>query len=407
MATAATTFHFPNHVPLELRWDHSLGEFAHELDDPFLAVSRLHDGPDIFFARDASLERPAWVVTRHALQKEAFVDYEHFTSKGGSGLDQLLGNGLRLVPIDYDPPEQTAYRKIFNPFFTPREITAMEGPVRETCDRLIFSFEDRGGCEFIGDFAVPFPSYIFLSLVGMPIEEAAQFIEWEAGLLHGKTPEERMAAGLGVMHYLQGFIVEQRVKPTTELLKAIINSRVGDRPITDTEILGMLYTFYTGGLDTVYSTLSWIVRHLALDQDLQQHLRANLDLIPQTVDEFARAYSVVSTSRRVTKDIKFHGIDMREGDLVLLPLFLAGRDPQAWDNPHEIDLNRRPSALTFATGPHLCVGRHLAVRELRIALKSFLTRFENIHIPPGETYSYHTSPVYGIDRLPLAWTRRA
>jgi cytochrome P450 len=406
MATAAALTEFPDHVPPELRWDHSLREFAHELDDPFLAVSRLHKGPDIVFARDATQERPAWIVTRHALQQEAFVDYEHFSSEGGSGLGQMLGNDLRLVPIDYDPPEQTAYRKIFNPFFTPREIKAMEGPVRETCDRLIASFVDRGGCEFIEDFAVPFPSYIFLSLVGMPIEEAPQFIKWEEGLLRGETLEDRVAAGLGVMHYLEGFIEEQRVKPSTALVKAIINANVEDRPITDMEILGILYTFYTGGLDTVYSTLGWIMRHLALDQDLQRHLRANLDLIPQAVDEFARAYSVVSTSRRVAKDIDFHGVDMREGDLVLMPLFLAGRDPQAWDNPHEIDLNRRPSALTFATGPHLCVGRHLALRELRIAVESFLTGFENIHIAPGENYAFHTSPVYGINRLPLAWKRR-
>jgi cytochrome P450 len=404
--TSATSV-FPDHVPPKLRWDHSLGEFAHELDDPFLAVSRLHDGPDIFYGRDTGHEIPAWVITRHALQQEAFVDWKHFSSQGGTGLGQMLGRDFRLIPIDYDPPEHTAYRRILNPFFTPKAMKALEGPVRETCDRLIAKFEARGSCEFISEFANPFPSYVFLSLVDMPVEEAPQFLAWEEGLLRGKTIQDRVAAGLGVMHYLQEFIRKQRVNPTTELLAGIVKSEVAGRPISDDEILGMIYTLYLGGLDTVYSTLGWTMRHLARNPSLQEQLRANLDLLPQAVDEFARAYSVVSTKRVVTMDFTFHGVHMRKGEIVLMPLFLSGRDPKAWENPHEIDFNRRPSALTFASGPHVCVARHLALREMRIALESFLTRFENIRVPPGETYSYHTSPVYGVDRLPLVWTRTA
>jgi cytochrome P450 len=407
MATAATKFAFPDHVPPALRWDRSLREFAHELDDPFLAVSRLHEGPDIFYARDASQERPGWVITRHALQQEVFIDFEHFTSAGGSGIDKLVGDNFRLVPIDYDPPVQISYRQILNPFFTPKAVNAMEGPVRETCDRLISEFENKGGCEYIGDFAVPFPSYIFLSLVGLPLDEAPKFVEWEARLLRGKTFEDRADAGRAVFNYLHNFVQEQRARPSTELLKAIIAAQVDGRPITDIEILGMLYTLYAGGLDTVYSTLGWIMRYLTRDQALQQKLRADPGLLPQAIDEFDRAYSVVSTNRRVAKDVTFHGVTMRKGDLVLMPLFLSGRDPQTWKNPHEIDLDRRPNALTFATGPHICVGRYLARREMRIALESFLTRFDKIHIAPGENYSYHTSPVYGVDKLPLAWSRAA
>ena len=99
MMIASTFSGFPDHVPPDLRWDHSLRDFARELDDPFLAVCRLHDGPDIFYARDMSQERPGWVITRHALQQEAFLDYEHFTSQGGSGLDQMLGVDWRLIRL--------------------------------------------------------------------------------------------------------------------------------------------------------------------------------------------------------------------------------------------------------------------------------------------------------------------
>ncbi len=403
MATVSAAIEFPDHVPEGLRWAHSLKEFVNQGDDPFLAASRLHDGPDIIYARDASQGRPGWIVTRHALQQDVFVDFEHFSSKGGIGLSELLGVDWRQVPIDYDPPEQVDFRKIINPFFTPKAVNALEEPVRDTCDRLIAKFGDRGGCEFIKEFAIPFPSYIFLSLVGLPIGEAPQFLAWEEQLARGEKMEDRIAAGKAIMHYLEGFIEEQRENPATDLVRAVLTASVGDRPISAGEIMGMLYTFYLGGLDTVYSTLGWMMRYLATDEDLQRRLRSDPALIPQAVDELARAYSVTTSTRMVTADFTFHGVEMRKGDLVLLPLYLAGRDPKAWENPHEIDIGRNAGALTFASGPHLCVGRHLARRELRIALESFLTRFEGIRIKPGETYAYHADVSFGVDRLSLVW----
>ena len=182
MATAAAAFTFPDHVPAELRWDHSLGDFAQIgndpfRDDPFTAISRLHDGPDIFYARDVSQGLPGWVLTRHDLIGEAFVDWEHFTSRNGSGINAMVGGDFHLIPIDTDPPDQIAYRRIINPFFTPKAVKALEDPVRDTCAMLIARFEDKGACEFIEDFGVPFPTYIFLSLMGMPQEQAPHVAE--------------------------------------------------------------------------------------------------------------------------------------------------------------------------------------------------------------------------------------
>jgi len=403
MATAAPEFAFPDHVPPELRWNHSLGEYAHDGDDPFLAVSRLHDGPDILYSRDVSQQIPGWIITRHALQQEAFTDWEHFTSEYGSGIDKLVGNDFRLIPIDYDPPEQVAFRRVLNPLFTPKVVRGVEDSVRATCDQLIDKFKNDGGCEFIADFAIPFPTYIFLALMGMPQDEAQKFLDWEAQMLRGATMQDRAMAALGVFEYLKGYIRQQREKPTSTMIEGIMASEISGEPVTDDQLLGIFYTLYVGGLDTVYSTIGWIMRHLALNPELQQTLRKNPELIEKSVDEFARAYSVVSTKRVVKQDVNFHGVEMKAGDIALMPLFLAGRDPHAWDNPHDIDLYRKPAALTFGTGPHLCVGRQLARREMRIAVESFLARFDNIRINPDIDYHFHTSPVFGVDSLPLLW----
>jgi cytochrome P450 len=116
-----------------------------------------------------------------------------------------------------------------------------------------------------------------------------------------------------------------------------------------------------------------------------------------------RAFGGATPNRTVAKDFTFHGVPMREGELVLLPTYLASRDPEAYENPDVIDIDRRSRSITFATGAHACLGIHLAKREIRIVIEAFLSRFKNIRIPKGESYAYHTGGVLGVDRLPLEW----
>lgn len=395
----------PDHVPAELRWDHSLSEFNSELDDPFIAASRLLEGPPLFWARDAVQGRPGWVIARHALLKEAFIDWERFSSEGGMDLTQMLGVDWNLNPVNIDPPRHTDYRRILYPFFTPQAINHMEAAVIETCDRLMAEFEDRDSCDFVQEFSIPFPTYIFLSLMGMPIEMAPQFFEWEQNLLRGTTMEARLAAGREILAYLERHLAQQRNKPSTPLMEAIISAKREGHPLKDGEILGMYYTFYLGGLDTVYATLGWSMRYIATRPDFQQFLRNNPERMHDAVLELLRMFSVVSTQRRVAKDINFHGVEMKANDLVVMPIFIACRDPEAYPNPHEADLDRKTSILSFGSGPHLCLGKHLATRELGIAIQRFLSRFGNIHIPEGESYAYHAGSTFNVDSLPLAWTK--
>jgi cytochrome P450 len=242
--------------------------------------------------------------------------------------------------------------------------------------------------------------------MGMPVEMAPQFFAWEQNLLRGVTMEERIATARAILAYLESHLAKQRVNPTTPLMEGIMSAWIDGRPLDDGEVLGMFYTFYVGGLDTVYATISWSLRYLAMRPEFQKYLRANLSALPRAVDELARLFSVVSTQRRVSEDFTFHGVEMRKDDLVVMPIFIACRDPRAYPNPHEVDLERMTPTLAFANGPHTCLGVHLARRELRIAIETILTRFENIHIPAGESYAYHAGPTFNVDRLPLAWTRR-
>jgi cytochrome P450 len=94
---------------------------------------------------------------------------------------------------------------------------------------------------------------------------------------------------------------------------------------------------------------------------------------------------------------------MRKGDHVLMATFAANCDPHAYTDPHTVDIGRKPRLLTFAAGPHLCLGLHLARRELRIVVAAFLERCRNIRLVPGEKFECHTGGTWGVDRLMLAW----
>lgn len=392
----------PSHVPEKLFWDHSYDEFAAEGDDPYLAVSRLHEGPGIVWARDAFYGEPGWVITRHDFVREAFLDPEHFSSDRQNL--KMLGVDWKLIPLELDTPEHHHYRKLLNPWFTPAKVNELNDTVKQICDSLIAGFESSGGCEFAGDFAEKFPSYVFLDMMGLPKEMLADFLQWERGMMQPHDPAGRLSSMQAVLNYLDQFVREQMENPGTELLRGLVSANYRDeRKLSKDEILGICYLLYVGGLDTVFSTLGWTFRHLATDQALQHRLRNNPQEITQAVDEFTRAFSVSNTHRHVKKDVIFQGVEMTAGEIVRLSTPAAGRDPRAFPNPHKIDIDRHPRHLAFATGPHICLGMHLAKRELRIVIDAFLKRFKNIRIPEGESYAYHTHGDFGVDRLPLVW----
>lgn len=393
----------PAHIPQELVWDRSYDEFTAEGDDPFLAVTRLHDLPPVIWATDASYGRPGWVCTRFDSVSGVFLDPARFSAERHGMIADLVGEPVRLNPIEIDPPAHHGYRRNLNPVFTPKAVAAMGDAVKATCDSLIAAFADKGRCDFVHDFAVPFPTYVFLDLMDMPRDLAQQFLDWEEDIMRAPDMMDRVKAGRGVYEYLKTFKDRQKENPTNDLNRAIVTGTFEGRPLNHLEMMGMYYVLYVGGLDTVYSTLGWIMRHLATHPEDQATLRANPELIGDAVEEFSRAFSVVNTHRQVSQDCEFFGAPLRAGDEIHLPISLANRDPSVFADPHRIDFTRKSRHINFGTGPHSCLGIHLAKRELRTVIEAFLSRFRNIRIAPGEKDSYHTGRTFGMESLPLVW----
>lgn len=393
----------PDHVPEALFWDHDFIEFAHELANPFEAICRLHDGPDIIYARNVS-RRPAWIFTRYADQQEVFVNHENFSvwSEDPARRPFEFG-GIRLNPNAYDPPQQRSYRRILEPRLTPSAVKKLEGEIRQLCRNLMKPLEGRKGCDFIGDFARFFPTTFFMNLVGMPLDRFEQFMEWERQFMQG-APNERESAVKNIIAFLEAHIEYLRAHPGDDLISLVIGSKIDGNPLCQDEIMGFCFLFYIAGLDTVLSSLGWHFRHVAGDHVLQTRMRDNPADSPKAVDEMLRAFGVSIQPRVVARDLVFKGIDMKKGDAVALPTCLAGRDPLQFENPHIIDIDRAtPRHLTFGSGNHLCLGRNLARLEICIVFEEFLSHFKNIRLADAAPPLWHGSGVMGLDRLDLAW----
>ena len=222
-------------------------------------------------------------------------------------------------------------------------------------------------------------------------------------LLHsGELPV--MQEGVrNVATYLRSVIAERKENPGNDLISHAIKSTVGGRKMTDDELLGYAFNFYIGGLDTVTANLGNFVRHLATNLDHQRQLRENPTQIRAAVEEFMRAFAAVTTYKICKKETEVCGVKIKVGDKVAMNTTLAGRDAQAYDNPHQVILDRNPRHVSFSTGPHNCLGVHLARRELRIGLEEILANLPEFRLDPSIPVKSQVGGIIQPRNLPLVW----
>jgi cytochrome P450 len=402
--SATWDFPVPSHVPPHLVRDWAFSTAPGALEDPFAALSVLYDGPDIFWSPRVRYGAPSWVVTRHDLICEITQDAETFSNWRQAGFSQLMGEDWDLIPLEKDGAEHGKFRTLMNPIFSPKEVARIEASVRQTAERLVDQLAAGTEGDLIEGLARPFPVSVFLSLMGLPEELTPQFLEWEEGLLHAKSDQQRVEAATAIRDYPSSVIAERRRRPTGDLVSFAVTSKIDGRPLSDEEIMGICYLLFVAGLDTVASTLGFIFKHLAENPDNQQLLRDEPELRTAAIEEFLRAYSVTTSNRLLTRDIDFHGVSMKAGDRVVICWALSGLDEREFADARRIDFRRQHVRhTTFAVGPHRCIGSHLARRELKIALDLVLERIPTFRIKPGERAVTHATGVFGVDYLPLSW----
>src|SRR5690606_29255791 len=191
--------------------------------------------------------------------------------------------------------------------------------------------------------------------------------------------------------------------PRDDLITYFANCKVGDRPATDDEIWGFCFNLYLGGLDTVTTNLGWQFRHLATHPEHQEALRANPALIPDAVEEMLRAFSAVTTGRQCIKPVTIGGVQLMPGDKIMLSTTLGSTDPEVYEDPFEVRLDRKPRHLAFGSGVHNCVGLRVSRRAMHVALVEVPAAQPSFRRAPVAKSPSSLGGVTAINTQPIVW----
>lgn len=393
----------PPHVPANLVFPFDFFSDPRYRHDPFSVVREAHDRlPRIFFTPTHYQKPGSWVVTQAEDIRWIWQDAALFSSVGNVGFNEIVRESWILNPVELDPPAHGRIRSLLNPFFSPNRLKALDGDIRETASSLISQFEKEGGCEFVSQFAYPFPVSIFLRMMGLPTEDLVQFVTWVKGTTTSTSINLIRSSVRSIADYMRVEIARRKKAPTGDLMSEVVHFKVDGVPLTDDEIMGICYLLFLGGLDTVTASLGFHFQHLATHVDVQRQLRDDRTGVPGAVEELLRLYPIVQVQRQATRDLEFAGVQIKKGDWITLSPGMAHSDEKEFERPSEFDPKRvNQRHMTFAVGPHRCLGSHLARRELVTAYNEWFDR-----VPPftrvGESLT-SGGPVFNVSKLELTW----
>lgn len=397
----------PSHVPEALVAPFTLSLGSEALDPFEVLIPRMQaERPDIFYAPGAHMTGAgAWVPKRADLVRQVMSDPGAFSSYKQAGFSMMLGEDWPLIPSESDPPEHAEFRRLLLPLFTPKKMAELEGQIEQAARVLVHKLADRGHCDLVAEYSSQLPPMVFLGLMGLSVDGMGEFMPWVSELLHTREPATRLRAGQNIKQFLVDQIADRRRAPRDDFISYCAHARFKDRLLEEWEIISVVYQLYLGGLDTVAMSLGWYFKHLAENAANQQRLRDDPSLLPDALEELLRAYPIVTTSRVATRDVEVGGAAIKAGDYVMCSTPLVSRDASEYDRPDEVDFDRQNLIhMTFAYGPHRCVGSHLARRELAIALKVFLEHVPSFHRVSNGPLPLHLGALIGLNELPLAWS---
>ena len=397
----------PDHVPDELVHPFDFRLDPRIAEDPWSFFASAAERPPIFWTPDLGGH---WVLARAEWIEEAWMRPDLFSAKSVSV--PRIDSPYRLIPNNLDPPEHRAYQQIFTrQMFAPRIIDALSDEFRKmTCER-IDAFVHAGRADLNADYAQPLPVQIFLSMLGVSPDRRSEFDSGVERVFRGTTPEDVFGGMTEVAQLLDDWIeselADRDAPRDAHMLEAMLRAEIDGRRLEKAELTSMATMLMLAGLDTVTSATLHQLRFLAEHPDHRQQLIDDPSKIPNAVEELLRRYSAPNLGRIVAKDCTFGGVEMREGDMVLLSTTIAGIDAERFERPLEVDFDRKgvkADSLSFGTGIHMCSGHTLARRELAITLEELLPRLPNLRVADGAEIRYASGGTLTIaSALRLEW----
>lgn len=364
-----------------------------------------------------------WAVTRYADVKHVLRTPEVFSSWLGATQirdpepDDLAF--IRRMILNMDAPEHVRLRRLVAAVFTRRRLERSAAKITERARALLDAVAGRGECDLPREVTDDFPLANLADLIGVPIDERAQLLEWTNRVIGYQDPEHaqttigadgkpvnpRSPAMLQDMFgYAHELAARKRRDPGDDLMTALVQATVDGRGLDDAELEMFFFLVVIAGNDTVRSALPGGVLALIEHPEAYRRLRADPSLLPDAIEEMLRWHPpVLSFRRTATQDVSLAGQTVRRGDKVVVYHASAHFDERAFAEPHRFDITRSPNDhVAFGQGPHLCLGAQFARLQMRIFFTEFLERLPEVRlaaVPRHLTSNF----INGVTHLPLRW----
>ncbi len=337
---------------------------------------------------------------------------DDFVSHGATDyIAQFVNQGVFL---HMEPERHARIRKIFSRGFSGKQLVATREAINEAAHYLAGKLVERGEGDLVEDFTLRLSSRSLCLMAGFPVEDIDDLVHSALDLrklvyvpMQPHIPDIEAA-----LRHLYGYATElldrRRFDPRDDFLSALIEGERAGSGLTNEELIWGTVNLLLGGIDTSNFQLASILQHLiALDQ--WERASTDVDLREAANDEAMRLTPVATMlSRIASADFTVDGVDIREGDAVRINMVAAGRDPARFVDPHSYRLDRKlPSfPIMFGNGPHACIGRSLAMHELRIGVEVLTQRLTDVALREAPHMHLRTESFYGPHTLPVIFAGR-
>lgn len=362
-----------------------------------------------------------WVVTRYDDVSTLLQDPRLHWSQGNpdmqdTGPADLAGRhyleSFRAnTIIAKDGAEHTRLRRLIHAAFTPRIVEQMRATIQRETDRLIDAVLTKGSFEVLADLAAVLPRQTIFALCGVPDHAWRQIVRGADALVFSlseqRPPPGRFAAWADDLRvgeaYLREFIAGRRAAPQDDLLGALLLAEENGSLLNEQELVNFVYALLLAGFETTAHLIANGLLTLLRHPEQLECLRSDPALIGSAVQELLRFEPAVMNVMRLTREpLSLHGQTIPPGQVVLLSLATANRDPRQFPAPERLDITREPNRhLSFGYGPHYCIGAALARLECQIAIGSVLERMPGLRLTGEPLRWLPNFLVRGLHSLPL------
>jgi cytochrome P450 len=349
-----------------------------------------------------------WMIMRYEHVREAYQRHEVFSSDSIDPLDP--DPAYRFIPTLINPPDHVKYRQVLNTWFSPAAVARIAPRAREVCVADIERIVDKGSCDFIADFALLYPTEVFLTILGLPVEDAQIFVPLVDRFFvyfyaEDKSPIPEIAAA--IQGYFGDVLADRRKNPrdpATDFVTYLLGASVFDRPLSEQEILDICFVLVLAGLDTTRGQSGYLFHHLATHDQDRRRIIAEPALVQSAVEETLRLYTIIiGDGRKIAQDVDFHGVPLKRGEMAWLSVAGANRDPRVFEDPTTFKIDRYGNKhLGFAGGPHRCLGAHLARQEMNIAVEEWHKRIPDYRVGSNRPVE-ERGGMLTLFSLPLEW----